>query len=169
MRHVFHGTQGGGFHYEGVGMRAQFGVYVDEETRRSISGKGIYTAAVIIRGSRKKHVSHFFPQCLSRVQVLAAVKEAHASLRRINNGCHWGVGWSESYKMRIAICLGGEGRICTAFPLKGAVRTSACLERRRRVRRYRTALRWWVFVMVLSWMQCNNFEAAFVQIEPLRR
>jgi hypothetical protein len=164
MRHVFHGTHGGGFHHEGAGMRAQFGVCVIEETRGHLSGKGIYKADVLIRRCRKKESSHFFPRSWTRVQVLEAIKEAYATRRRRRAGELWACGWSESYRMKVMMCLDDEGRICTAFPLRGTLNSQLRVEKRRAYRTYKTALRWWVFVIVLNWMKSSNLEAAFVQI-----
>jgi hypothetical protein len=165
MRHVFHGTQGGGFHYEGTGMRAQFGVYVAEGTRGTISGKGIYTADVVICGRRKKAVSNFFPRSWTRVQVLEAIKEAYATRRQLRDARLWMQGWSETYQMRILMCLDDAGRICTAFPQRGKPRSMAQIEKRRGRRAHRTVLRWWAFVLILNWMKRNNLAAAFVQIQ----
>jgi hypothetical protein len=169
MRHIFHGTQGGGFHYEGAGMRAQFGASVIEETRGNISGKGIYTADVFIRGGRKKNTSSFFPQYWTRIQVLESVREAYATRRHLRDGFRWASGWSETYKLRVLMCLDGEGRVCTAYPLRGTPRSQSAIEGKRRRRARRTALRWWAFVLVMNWMKHHNLEAAFVQIEPLRK
>ncbi len=165
MRHVFHGSKAGGFHYEGAGMRAQFGVCVIEETRGHLSGKGIYKADVLIRGGQKKRASHFFPRSWTRVQVLEAIKEAYATRRHQRAGDLWACGWSESYQMKILMCLDDEGRICTAFPLRGTLNSQLRVEKRRAYRTYKTARRWWVFVIILNWMKSNNLEAAFVQIE----
>ncbi len=140
MRHVFHGTNSGGFHYEGAGMRAQFGVRVIEETRATIGGKGIYTAEVEIRGGRKKAVSHFFPQSWTRLQVVEAIKEAYATRRQLRDARQWMQGWSETYNMRIIMHVDGE-HICTAFPMKGKPRTPEQIEKRRKCRAWRKARR----------------------------
>ncbi len=122
-------------------MRAQFGVRVIEETRAVISGKGIYTADVMIRGGQKKTVSHFFPRSWTRLQIIEAVKEAYATRRKLRDDQSWFQGWSETYNMRIFLHIDYEGRLCTAFPMRGRGRTPARIERRRRYRALRKARR----------------------------
>jgi hypothetical protein len=141
MRHVFHGAHSGGFHYEGAGMRAQFGARVIEETRAAIGGKGIYTADVMIRGGQKKTVSHFFPQSWTRLQVVEAIKEAYATRRQLRGARQWMQGWSETYNMRIIMHVDNEGHLCTAFPTKGKPRTPEQIEKRREYRLRRKARR----------------------------
>ncbi len=148
-------------------MRAQFGVRVIEETRASVSDKGMYKASVFIRGSRKKAESNFFPRSWTKLQVIEAVKEAYATRRQLRDARQWMQGWSETYNIRVLMCLDDAGRICTAYPTKGKLRTQKRIVNRRKYRSRRTAIRWWVFIIVLNWMKLHRLDAAFVEIEPL--
>jgi hypothetical protein len=146
-------------------MRAQFGAQIIEETRTNANPKGLYRADVMIRGKMKEKGSWFFPRHWTRTQVLQAIREAYATRGTCWNGRNWFMGWSETFGVRIKLCVNDEGFICTAFPMKGSMPTPEKRAKRSLRRARRTARRWWGFVMLMLWMHQNNYVAAVVQIE----
>jgi toxin YxiD len=135
LRHIFHGDartvgskgrrRASGYHYEGAGMRAMYGTRIVEETRSGSDRKGVYSARVDVEGKRKRKCSPFFPREWSKVEVLRAIREAHATRKHCANSWWWvgrcGAGFY------ILLRYDATGQLATAVPVmkKAVVRVGA--------------------------------------------
>ncbi len=67
-----------GFHYEDADVMRERGIHLNEASRSFPDTKGVYMATIAIGGTnRQKHYNSFFPQRMSRNEVLQAITQAY--------------------------------------------------------------------------------------------
>ncbi len=114
IEHIFKGSNGGGYHYEGIGNTPG---EADPDSRTEPDDYGVYTAKVKIDGKNKngnKGYSSFFPIELSPQEVIDAITEAYNDRELVSGNTYEGV--SES-GILIDMYLTDDGRIISAFPI----------------------------------------------------
>ena len=113
IEHIFEGSRGGGYHYEGI-ENARGSVIPG--TQSAPNAYGVYDAEVMIDGVRKRGAgkSTFFPADMSPQQVIDAVNQAYANREHTKGNRYEGT--SEN-GIPIGMFLDSEGRIISAFPL----------------------------------------------------
>lgn len=119
LRHIFYGTNTGGYHHESQSYEHRHGTSIDERTRTEPDADGIYAARVMVCGKRKRHGSYFFPRDWTKADVLRAIREAYPSLIRVRLNRKTPV-WHKGFT-RHGICLqlaiDADGYVRTALPL----------------------------------------------------
>ena len=111
LEHVFKGTKGRGFHYEGLSDDTSKVV----EITRFPDANGVYEAMVEIGGKVKKTPSTFFPKDWSPEQVLDAIEEAYANRVFKNRNRYEAV---TSSGITVGLYLDMEtNKIISAFPI----------------------------------------------------
>ncbi len=104
-----------GFRYEDVSLMLASGCSILEESRRVPDSRGVYRAAVVIKGVGRSQVkSNFFPQTMTRAEVVQAISDAYAGRELIHRGERLYKG--ESANLTILMWLDDRGLIVDAMP-----------------------------------------------------
>ena len=114
IEHIFKGSNGGGYHYEGIKDTPG---KADPDSRSKPDDSGVYTAKVTINGSNKKGnggYSSFFPIELSPQEVIDAITEAYNNREHVSGNTYEGVSDSG---IVIDMYLTDDDKIISAFPI----------------------------------------------------
>ncbi len=105
-----------GFHYEDPDTMLARGIEIIEASRTAPDVRGVYRAAIIVRGYKRK-ATHwgFFPVMMSRDKIVQAIIEAYENRVIVTQGNQ------EFYKgdgggLKIFMQLDGAGRVTDAWP-----------------------------------------------------
>ncbi len=112
LEHIFTGSNGGGYHYEGIPNTPGATV---PGTATPPNAFGVYEAKVTINGIDKKGAggSTFFPKSMSPQDVVDAINEAYNTRTFIKGNTYRGV---SSSGMSVQMFLNSADEIISAFP-----------------------------------------------------
>jgi hypothetical protein len=107
-----------GFRYEDPEVMRASGCSIIEGSRRVPNNRGVYRAGVVVRGvSRDVSKSGFFPQALTRAEIVQAISEAYERRELIQNSQRLYKG--KSGRLTIFMWLDAQDRIIDAMPRMG--------------------------------------------------
>jgi hypothetical protein len=105
-----------GFHYEDKDVMLARGIEIIEASRTAPDTRGVYRAAIMVRGYRRKAIHYgFFPRAMSRDEILQAIVGAYEHRALVTAGNQ------ELYKgdgggLKINMQLDDAGRVTDAWP-----------------------------------------------------
>ncbi len=105
-----------GFRYEDPDVMLARGIEINESSRTAPDIRGVYRAAIMVRGHKRKGTHYgFFPLSMSRDEILKAIVEAYEH-RNVVNASNLKLCKGDGGGLPLLMELDDEGRVMDAWP-----------------------------------------------------